>query len=335
MFWFAEDRGAISPHPTHADAPADQSVASEVNDVLRSMMPWLTSMLVHLGIVILAIFAVWGVIASTAEEEEVIIPMARLAENPGGQLSQSQDIELQNTQQTRQVVTESLATDEAVNSLATSSNTEALQLVGLSGGASGKLAPFGTTTGGGAGIQAQFFGAGGNATKLIYIVDASGSLIDTLPYVIKELKRSISELSDRQQFTIIFFQAGRELEVPPRGWKNATDDMKQRVNDFITLENGNIIPRGSTDPVAAIKLAMRYKPELVFILSDNITGRGRYEVDRDQLLKLINEATRDNPQMKINTIQFVYTDPLDTLKSISEKTGGIHTFITEADLGLQ
>ena len=67
----------------------------------------------------------------------------------------------------------------------------------------------------------------------------------------------------------------------------------------------------------------------------HVTGRGRYEVDRDQLLKLINEATRDNPQMKINTIQFVYTDPLDTLKSISEKTGGIHTFITEADLGLQ
>ena len=330
MFWFAEDGGTIQP----TDAERENSVAAEVNDTLRGMAPWLSSVLFHLALVVFAYFIVWSVINISAEEDAPIVPMARMAENPGGQLSESQDVELQNTQQTRQVVTDSVATDENVNNMV-ASNTEALQLVGLSAGGGGKLAPFGTTTGGGTGIQAQFFGAGGNATKLIYIVDASGSLIDTLPYVITELKRSIGELSDKQQFTVIFFQAGRELEVPPRGWKNATDDMKQRVNDFITLENGNIIPRGSTDPVAAVKLAMRYKPELVFVLSDNITGRGRYEVDRDQLLKLIDEAMRDNPRMKVNTIQFVYKDPLETLKAISDKTGGVHTFITEADLGLK
>jgi hypothetical protein len=100
------------------------------------------------------------------------------------------------------------------------------------------------------------------------------------------------------------------------------------------MEAGNIIPRGSTDPVAAIKLAMRYKPELVFILSDNITGKGRYEVDRSELLKLLEESNKDK-KIKINTIQFLYPDPLKTLETISKEHGGIHKFITESDLGLK
>jgi hypothetical protein len=206
--------------------------------------------------------------------------------------------------------------------------------VGLSAGGGGKMAPFGTTTGAGAGIQAKFFGSGGNAHKIIYIVDASGSLIDTLPFVIKELKRSISELSDKQQFTVIFFQAGREVEVPPRGWKYATPENKTKVANWITLEQGNIIPRGSTDPVAAIKLAMRYKPELVFILSDNITGKGRYEVDRSDLMALLEQSNKDK-KIKINTIQFLYPDPLKTLETISKAHGGVYKFVTEADLGLK
>jgi len=308
------------------------TVAGEINDVMQQMLPWMTSVLFHLGIIVLALFLVWSYIMVT-EEEQPIIPVARLSENPGGQLSESEDVELQATQNVRQVQSEEVSNDQAMENL--NSNTESkLELVGLSGGASGgKIAPFGTTTGTSSGIGARFYGAGGNATKIIYVIDASGSLIDTLPFVIKELKRSISELSDKQQFTVIFFQAGSAVEVPPRGWKNATSDTKKKVADWITLASGNIIPRGSTNPVQALNLAMRYRPELVFILSDNITGHGRYEVDRSNLLKMLNDANEDR-KIKINTIQFLYPDPLNTLKEVAKQHGGVFKFITEDDLGL-
>lgn len=357
-FWLFADEGSADPNasasqrinrPTPQPKPAEDAeaiiegdeeeeeeeatVAGEINEVMQAMLPWMTSVLFHLGIIVLALFLVWSYLM-VEPPEQPIIPVARLSENPGGQLSESESLELQATQNVRQVQSEAVATDQSLDNL--NNNTDSkLELVGLSGGgAAGKIAPFGTTTGTSTGIGAKFYGAGGNATKIIYVVDASGSLIDTLPFVIKELKRSISELSDKQSFTVIFFQAGSAIEVPPRGWKSATSDTKKRVADWITLEAGNIVPRGSTNPVSAIKLALGYKPELVFVLSDNITGHGRYEVDREELLKMLNDANKDR-KIKINTIQFLYPDPLNTLSDIAKQHGGIFKKITEADLGLQ
>ena len=65
--------------------------------------------------------------------------------------------------------------------------------------------------------------------RQVYLVDASGSLIDTLPFVLRELQQSISKLSDQQKFTVIFFQ-GKDvgLKVPPS--RRATADVKQSVS---------------------------------------------------------------------------------------------------------
>jgi hypothetical protein len=324
-----EETGELEVEEREAD---ETSAKREVVDAMEEVLPWVSSLLFHLGIVVLALFIVWSL--PGAEEEDVVIaPSTRLTDNPGGQLAQSQDVELQSTQNVRQVQSEEVSTSDSLESLST--NLDAVvELVGVSGGASGKLAPFGTTTGGEGGLAAAFYGAGGNARKIAYLVDASGSLIDTLPFVIKELRDSVNGLIEEQQYTIIFFQDGEPIEAPPVGWKNATPENKRRTSEFIALEAGNIVPRGRTDPVKALRLAMRYKPELMFILSDNITGRGVYEVDREDLLKLLNEVNKDR-KTTINTIQFLYPDPLNTLADIAAEHRGVSKFITDADLGLR
>lgn len=306
------------------------TVAYEVNDVLHVMMPWVTSLLFHLGIIFLALFVVWSVMQNE-EEEEFIIPIARLSSQPGGSMSDSETVELEQSQNKRQVESQEVATADTLQNL-NSTTLSNLQLTGLSGGG-GKIAPFGATSGGG-GIQAKFYGLGGNATRIVYLVDASGSMIVTLPNVVKELKRSIRELSDKQQYTVFFFQDGAPVEVTPRGWKTASEENKRATADFVTISAGNILPRGKTDPMAAIKLAMRFQPppQLIFILSDNITGKGKYEVDRIQLLKFLDDMN-PNKKIKINTIQFVYPDRLGTLQAIAERHGGIYKFITDKDVG--
>ena len=336
---FADNQPAVAPRPRpqpHTESGADDDAEAPRSSgaeeaVLVAVLPWLISLLLHLSVGLPTGFVVWSYIAAE-EETEAIIPVAALGDNPGGQLEQSDSLEMRQTQSQRRVQTESVSTDDALSQLNQTNESE-LELVGLSAGGGGKLAPFGTTTGAGQGVAAKFYGAGGNATRIIYVVDASGSLIDTLPFVIRELKRSIGELSPKQKFTVIFFQGGTAIEAPPRGWKQATDDMREHVADWITLSAGNVIPRGSTNPLPALRLAMRYQPQLLFILSDNITGRGRYEVDRDRLLNMLQQA---NPrgQIKINTIQFLYPDPLNTLEKIAEQHGGIYKFIQESDLGL-
>ena len=88
------------------------------------------------------------------------------------------------------------------------------RVLGAVGGASGKSSPFGTgVVGSGGPFQSSLYGNGGNAKRIAYLIDASGSLIDTLPFVIMELKRSISGLSDKQSFCVIFFQGEDAIEA--------------------------------------------------------------------------------------------------------------------------
>ena len=204
------------------------------------------------------------------------------------------------------------------------------QLLGRTGGG-GKMAPFGTVQGQG-GIKAKFFGLGGNAKKLVYVVDASGSLLNSFPAVVSALKRSINELSDKQRFTVIFFQRDTAIEVPPRRLKVADAQTKKHVGDW--LAEGNIITQGTSNPVTALKLAFNYRPDLIFVLSDNITGAKEYEIDQRDLLNQLDQLNKSR-KTKINTIQFLYPDQFGTLKLISDAHGGLHKFVSAEDVGLE
>jgi hypothetical protein len=180
------------------------------------------------------------------------------------------------------------------------------------------------------GISARFYGTGGNATKIIYVIDASGSMGDIMHLVIHRLKWSISQLSDHTRFTIIFFQDGAAVEVPPAGLKTATDDVKLSVAKWLT-EAGHITPRGATDPAVALKLAFAQKPDVVFVLSDGLGGETRPRVNREELLKLLDDLNKDR-KVKINAIDCVRTGPDGTTSEIAKMHGGYYKLITKQEL---
>jgi hypothetical protein len=152
--------------------------------------------------------------------------------------------------------------------------------------------------------------------------------------VIDELRRSIGQLTPEQKFTVIFFQRDLAIEAPPRGLKSATEAVKKQVIDWVTPSQGNIVPGGTSNPVVALTVALRYRPQVLFLLSDNITGRGRYEVNRQALLDKISRLNADH-HTQVHTIQFLYPDPLNTLDRIAREQGGTHRFVREADLILR
>ncbi len=178
-----------------------------------------------------------------------------------------------------------------------------------------------------------------NTPKIAYVVDASGSLMDTLPFVIQELKKTINELSDQQSFTVIFAVDGKALEIPPSGLKQATPELKEHVIAWLNPRAGNIAPGGATDLLPSISQALGYRPQLLYILSDNVTGRGQHEREQKALAAEIERANTGGT--KINTIQLFYPDALTaygfepTLKIISDKTGGVYKFVDAGELGLR
>lgn len=49
-----------------------------------------------------------------------------------------------------------------------------------------------------------------NARRVVYLVDASGSLVGTFPLIIEELRKSLQRLDPRQSFGVIFSSAARQ-----------------------------------------------------------------------------------------------------------------------------
>ena len=334
-FGFAgEDQGQPEVAPAPGAGAADAEPPDDGGEMAMLLAPWVISFLLHVGLVLLAVFVVWSV-RSEMEGEEVIIPIARLSATPRPPLQ----VKTTRTTQKTSSTTRRTLTRRATAVPATLSGKVADSAPALGQVRAAKASPFDTGVRAGAGLEAKFFSVGGNARRLVYLVDASGSLIDTLPFVILELKRSIGELSALQQFTVIFFQSDEAIEVPPPGLKRADAATKLRVIKWIDADSGHITPKGLSNPVKALRNALRYKPQLLFILSDNITGQGRYEVDQRRLLADI--AKENKAGTKINTIQFLYRDQLEgyglkpTLQLIAERSGGIYKFLDGRELGIE
>ncbi len=301
-------------------------------DDTADIAAWVISAAVHALLAILALMIVWSVVVERPDRHE-IIPIAFLSPDPGAPLAnpthkpldRPQAMQRQIQPPQRQLQREAPRDPGPQRLLSSRSALPSMSTLGR-GEANSPL-------------SATFYGTGGNARRIAYVVDASGSLIDTLDFVLQELRRSISQLSDQQQFTVIFFQADQVIEAPPAGWKRATVQYKSLVFDWMAPEAGNIRAMGGTSPVPAIQQALRYRPELVFLLSDNITGRGRYEVNQKKLLDQIRQLNQG--RTKFNTIQFVYPDPLadrgmrGTLELIAEQTDGVYRFVTGRELDIE
>ncbi len=331
--------------------------------VMGKVMPWMISILVHSAIILLGVLLVYVTVKEHGklEEEEVIIPVVSLGVKPGGPKvsgvmpgitgSPTAPREIRTTSVSK--YKDSLGGAQGAGAGPTSGagagsakvSTGLSGIIGTGGGTGGgnpKGSPFGSVQGFGDGpfrAPTMYGTGGGNAKKIVFCIDASGSLMDSIPFVIQELRLTLGQMSDAQSFTIIFFQGGSSVEVPPKGLKPATTEEKARVLDWINLENGNVSPQGITRPVEAVQTGLSYQPDLMFILSDNITGQGRYELDQKILLDEIIRANKKHT--KINTIQFLQEDRLvqfkmqPTMKLIAEKTGGIYRFVKAADIGLE
>ncbi len=175
------------------------------------------------------------------------------------------------------------------------------------------------------------------ATRIVYLIDASGSLIDTFPFILNELQRSLSELQAQQSFAVLFFSGDQVIEAPPYGMKRATTQAVRHTSQWIDPGSGRIIASGPADAQAGIRRALAYQPDAIIILSDGLTGAGdRAMGQRARLLSLI--GTANTADVVFHTLQVCRPDPLSTptrlgtLELIALQSGGVHRYLGEDDL---
>lgn len=182
--------------------------------------------------------------------------------------------------------------------------------------------------------EVRFAGLGvSNATKIIYVVDASGSMVSTFPVVLSYLERSVSRLARTQRFQIIFY--GREACQPAPHPGDIDDGAHWRLIRatpenirFVLAWVRTLIPGGKSNPVPALRFALHLEqPDAVFLLSNVITGVGQWEADKDTLLAEIDKLNPIDERIGrrrtvIKALQFLEEDPAGILKSIGETHGG-------------
>jgi pSer/pThr/pTyr-binding forkhead associated (FHA) protein len=164
------------------------------------------------------------------------------------------------------------------------------------------------------------------AHQVVFVIDASGSLLDTLSLVKRQVQHMIGQLRAPQRFTVLFFHDDQVLEPPPAGLRTATDHNKQAVGDWMTTP-GNVIPVGRSRPAAALKTAFACEPDQVFLITDSLGNAGEETLNTIAQLN----AQRSLP-VQVNTVEFLDDRSRDVLQAIARNTGGSFHFISQADL---
>ncbi len=165
-----------------------------------------------------------------------------------------------------------------------------------------------------------------DARRLVYVVDASGSLVDSFPYVLRELDLAITDLPDGDAFTVVFFGADGVIEVPPAGLRWSNEANKQQMSDWLVPDKGNVTAWGRGDVIQALQKAIGYQPTEMIILSDNLIGGRVTEQQAVDVLDKIGEMVGEDVE-KIHVIQFFNRDQQQVLKRIAERFNGTYSLI--------
>lgn len=179
------------------------------------------------------------------------------------------------------------------------------------------------------------FGTPG-ASRIVYLVDASGSMVDTMPVIQHELQRAVANLRPDQRFSVIFFADDRLVEAPPVGMKTAGTEALARVIRWLDPQAGTVIPHGKPEPASAIRRALAYQPDAIILLSDGLTDMNHGLAERAGLIELVQAA--NTARTTFHTVQLRQPDPLasetrhGTLEAISLLTGGVFRYVPDERL---
>jgi len=170
--------------------------------------------------------------------------------------------------------------------------------------------------GGGGGVTVRVFGVGGEGTKFMYVFDRSSSMTGhKLQEVKKELLKSFSVLNNNHKFNIIFYNTHFEVWKPGEQLITANSSAKKEAEKFVQTMTAS----GGTSHLPPLLEAIKYKPEVVFFLTD---GQDLTQVH-------LEEICQKSGDICINVIQ--YDDGHDgrseILRQLAYKNRGQYKYI--------
>ena len=139
-----------------------------------------------------------------------------------------------------------------------------------------------------AGVSAQ-----GNALSVVYLVDASGTMMTKFDLVRGEVIASVKRLAPDQKFNIIAFQGDSVMVLSERKLVPATDENKTNGYDFMERTTA----RGGTNPEAAITEAFSQSPQIIYFITDGLDA-----VAQQKKIEVLIEQLNQRRRTKLNVL---------------------------------
>ena len=282
----------------HTDASAPPAPTLSQRPFVQNALPFLSSLTVHAVIIILGVATAQVIMRSTPPlmEVQTTIPISTWTDGPPGGVLNSgpQDADQFKLfgQEDAAAASNGLSTVRSPNleisadAGGADSSSAATVLTGFGNvvqsgssgtgtgskgghangsGVGGPLARFGTPDGGALGPTSPMFGRGGNVRRIVYVCDATGTMLSKFAGLRQELANAVNALKPLQSFNVIFFyDNGKVGTINPDALVPASADNKRKTFSFME----NFTTGGTTDPIPALRAAFKQQPELIYFLSD-------------------------------------------------------------------
>lgn len=174
-------------------------------------------------------------------------------------------------------------------------------------------------SGDGDGPRGKFVGS------VVYVIDRSGSMVDSFDLLRLELVSSISRLESPSKFHVIFFCDNQPQENRSRCLTDPSKEAKAELADFIK----DVRPSGQTDPIPALERALEVlndpqapAPKVIHLLTD-----GEFP-NNAKVLNLVRSKAAPRG-VRIQTYLYgSQSGPAEqVLRAVAQETGGNYRFI--------
>ncbi|MCE5328515.1 MAG: VWA domain-containing protein [Planctomycetaceae bacterium] len=176
------------------------------------------------------------------------------------------------------------------------------------------------------GTKSGIFGHDVDPTaQVVYLIDRSGSMSDSLAMIERELVASFGCLRSGQEFHIIFYN-GQPHENPAARLIPATDANKYQAYKYVQAVKAH----GLSNPVPAMERTFQVlrqgsaeRPRVIHFLSD-----GAFP-DNDELLATVRRLNQDK-SVRIHTYLCGQSTPLSmaVMKRIAAENNGRYAYLT-------
>jgi len=166
----------------------------------------------------------------------------------------------------------------------------------------------------------------GGLPDVVYLIDRSGSMIDTFDRVRHEMLLSVGKIEPDRRFHVVLFSDGRPLEKSPRRMTPASKRAKVDLVEFLKP----VRAYGKTDPIPAINRAFdaitrggSKRATIIYLLTDGVFP------DNHAVMATIRRRSLGQ-RIRINTILYGNRPPIaeKVMMRIAADTGGAYQFIS-------